>query len=64
MKAETARVVAGLQRAMQAEVEGYYFYKMAAQSTSDPQGREVFEELADEGQQHFEFLRDQLAALE
>lgn len=63
MESETARIADGLRAAMQAETEGYYFYKMAAQSTSDSKGREVFEDLAREEQKHFEFLRDQLAAL-
>ena len=38
----------GLVKAMQAEHEGRYFYLMAADTTTDPQGREVFQRLADE----------------
>jgi hypothetical protein len=57
------RVLQGLVRAMQAEREGHYFYKMAASATEDPKGREVFGRLADEEIAHFEFLRAQYKSL-
>ena len=57
------RVLQGLVRAMQAEREGHYFYKMAAGATEDPKGREVFTRLADEENGHFEFLRAQYKSL-
>ncbi|MBU0753622.1 MAG: ferritin family protein [Planctomycetes bacterium] len=47
----------GLAKAMQAENEGRHFYLMAAQNTKDAQGKEVFEQLADEEQDHFNFLQ-------
>jgi rubrerythrin len=50
-------VLRALVKAMQAEREGHYFYKMAASATLDPKGREVFGRLADEEIAHFEFLR-------
>jgi rubrerythrin len=53
------RILDGLERAMRAEREGHYFYKMAAGATADPKGREVFARLADEESGHFEFLRAQ-----
>lgn len=49
----------GILSAMQAENEGQHFYLMAAQTTRDPKGREVFERLAKEEQDHFTFLRAQ-----
>jgi len=57
------RVLQGLVRAMQAEREGHYFYKMAATATADAKGREVLTRLADEEIGHFEFLRAQYRSL-
>ena len=59
----TKRIAASLEKAMQAEIEGHHFYKMAAQSTQDVKGREVFQYLADEEQDHFEFLKAQLESI-
>lgn len=53
------QIASGILSAMQAENEGQHFYLMAAQSTTDPKGREVFERLAKEEKDHFEFLRAQ-----
>jgi rubrerythrin len=41
---------------MQAERIGHEFYKNAAQTTTDPTGRDTFLQLAREEQEHFEFL--------
>ena len=49
-------VLDGLKLAIKAENEGQYFYKMAAQSTSDPKGKEVFNELAEEERLHESYL--------
>lgn len=57
------RIEEGLVKAMQAEHEGRYFYLMAADTTTDPQGREVFQRLAAEEQEHYEFLSAQLQAI-
>jgi len=57
MDPKNAELVAALRAAMQAERTGYEFYKMAAASTQDPEGKKTFEMLAAEEQQHFEFLR-------
>jgi rubrerythrin len=57
------RVMEGLQKAIEAEVEGHHFYKMAASSTADEHGKEVFNVLAAEELDHARFLRAQLAAL-
>ena len=53
----------GLRQAMLAEQEGHHFYQMAARATDDPQGRQVFERLAAEELDHFEFLKAQLGAV-
>ncbi len=57
------RIADGLMKAYQAEVDGHNFYRMAAQSTSDPRGREVFELLAKEEEDHARFLQAQHAAI-
>jgi rubrerythrin len=49
-------MIEGLRQAMQAERTGHEFYKMAAKTTEDPAGREVFEQLAQEEAEHFNFL--------
>ena len=49
----------GLFKAIQAEGDGYHFYLMAARSTDDPKGQEVFETLADEELEHQRFLKAQ-----
>lgn len=49
----------GLLSAMRAEHEGHHFYRMAAQSTDDDKGKQVFERLAAEELEHFEFLKAQ-----
>ncbi len=48
----------GLMRAMKAERDGNSFYLMAANSTSDPKGRQVFETLAKEEMDHLLFLKE------
>ncbi len=49
-------LLAGIREAMQAERHGHTFYKTAAMNTVDPKGKEVFEQLAREELEHFEFL--------
>jgi rubrerythrin len=56
---ETDMILAGLKQAMQAEVDGHNFYKMAANSTSDEQGKEVFNQLAKDEVEHYTFLKAQ-----
>jgi rubrerythrin len=62
-QATRKRLAQGLARAMQAETDGHHFYRMAAQSTPDPKGREVFEQLAREELEHFNFLKAQQHAI-
>jgi rubrerythrin len=57
------RIAEGLMKAYQAEVDGHNFYRMAAQSTTDARGREVFELLAREEEGHARFLQAQHAAI-
>ncbi|MFH0882333.1 MAG: ferritin family protein [bacterium] len=51
------RITEGLKKAIQLEGDGYNFYRMAANGTSDPKGREVFDMLAREEAEHARFLR-------
>lgn len=51
------KIVDALRKAIQAEIEGQHFYRMAARSTDDPRGREVFEQLAQDEISHERFLR-------
>ena len=64
MNDKTRRIVEGLEEAMKAETDGYHFYMMAASSTSDEKGQEVFRQLAEEELAHLRFLRRQRDALE
>jgi rubrerythrin len=59
---ENKRVTEGLKQAIQAEIDGYHFYMMAARSTDDDKGREVFEKLADDEKEHVRFLSIQYNA--
>jgi rubrerythrin len=52
-----------LAEAIETERHGQHFYRMAARSTSDPKGKEVFTVLAAEEEQHEHFLEAQHAAL-
>ena len=51
------KIAEALRSAMQAENEGYYFYVMAARNTEDPQGKQVFQYMADEEMKHFNFIK-------
>jgi rubrerythrin len=54
-----ARVVEGIEQAIQAETSGHHFYLMAGQSTTDPKGKQVFATLAEEELDHLRFLQNQ-----
>lgn len=58
------RLSAGLKKAIQAEVEGYHFYMMAASNTPDPKGRTVFTSLAEDEKDHARFLQLQYDAVQ
>ncbi len=53
----------GLLKAIKAERYGHSFYLMAAKSTEDAKGREVFEILAREELDHMQFLKDQYKSI-
>ena len=59
MDAATKQVAEGLKKAIQTELDGYHFFRMAAATTQDPKGREVFDALAREELEHERFLRAQ-----
>jgi rubrerythrin len=63
MTEKSDQIAAGLAEAIKAETNGYHFYMMAASSTSDEQGREVFTQLAQEELSHLQFLKRQHEAL-
>jgi rubrerythrin len=63
MDPTTQRTIDGLRQAMQAEHDGHHFYRMAATTTADPKGREIFEQLAGEEKEHYLFLDRQLEAV-
>jgi rubrerythrin len=56
MDESTKELIKGLREAMQAERTGHTFYKHAATTTQDLRGKQVFEQLAREELEHFEFL--------
>ena len=53
----------GLQKAIKAEKYGHSFYLMAAKSTEDAKGQEVFKTLAREELDHMKFLKDQYESI-
>ena len=56
-------ILEGLKTAIQAEGDGHVFYLMAAKTTEDEKGREVFLTLAEEEQNHLAFLKAQYKSL-
>jgi len=64
MDAATERILEGLKKAIQAEVEGHHFYLMAAKTTEDARGREVFAQLAEDEVEHAKFLQAQFRAVQ
>ena len=57
------KIAKGVAEAIRTENEGRYFYLMAANSTTDPKGKVVFETLADEELVHLKFLKKQYLSL-
>jgi len=60
---EISKAIEGLQTALQTELNGIEFYKMAAQNTEDINGKQTFQMLADDEQKHFTALQKQYASL-
>ncbi len=52
MSDKRSGVVEALQLAIETEKKGYRFYRIAAESTSDPKGKEVFNQLAQDEIEH------------
>ena len=57
------KVAKGIAEAIRTENDGKYFYLMAANSTTDPKGKEVFETLAGEEEIHLKYLKKQYLSL-
>ena len=61
---EAAQAVAkALAEAVKAESDGHSFYKMAALSSQDDKGRQIFDQLAEEELDHKRFLMAQYKAI-
>ncbi len=56
---ETRKALEGLKIAMQTELNGIEFYRLAAEKTEDPKGKEVFKTLAEDEIKHFQELKKQ-----
>ncbi|MGB9721881.1 MAG: ferritin family protein [bacterium] len=56
---EVKKAIEGLKIAMQTELNGIEFYKIAAEKTEDMKGKEVFKTLAEDEIKHFNELRRQ-----
>ncbi len=54
---ESERIIAGIKEAMLAERQGIEFYTVAARTTADEKGKEVFLMLAAEEGRHLDYLR-------
>ena len=57
------RLQSMLEKALQAERDGYALYSMAAERAEDPGAREMFERLAEDEKHHHETLQKQYMAL-
>lgn len=58
-----SEAIKGLETALQTELNGIEFYRLAAEKTTDPKGKKVFEMLATDEYKHFETLQKQYASL-
>jgi len=63
MTTANEKILAALRTAMEAEMTGHHFYKNAAATTEDPQGKATFERLAEEGLLHFNYLKKQYGSI-
>lgn len=60
---ERSKSIKGLMTALQTELNGIEFYKIAAEKTEDAKGKKVFQMLADDELKHFNTLQQQYQAL-
>jgi rubrerythrin len=63
MNESTAALAEGLVKAIQAERDAYSFYRMAAGSTDDPKGKEMFGMLSEEEAGHAFYLEAQYRSI-
>lgn len=63
MADEKQQLAEGLLKAIKAERYGQDFYLMAAMSTDDPKGKDVFQRLAAEEAEHMQFLSTQYQSI-
>lgn len=63
MTENKTKILEGLKTAMEAELTGLNFYKNAAETTSDPKGKEAFLRMANEEEAHFKYLRRQYQSI-
>jgi rubrerythrin len=54
---DTMKILESLRIALQTELNGIQFYRLAAERTNDPKGKEVFSLLARDEEIHFEELK-------
>jgi rubrerythrin len=64
MEADVKKALGALRMAIRVEQAGYRFYRRAAEETGDPQGRALFNRLAEDEVAHESILRTRLKALE
>ncbi len=64
MDPATETLLEVIAEAIRAEVDGNSFYMMAAKTTEDPKGREVFERLANDEVAHAQFLQAQYDSIQ
>ncbi len=60
---EQAKAIQGLLTALQTELNGIEFYKMAAEKTKDEKGKKAFQMLADDELKHFNVVQQQYKSL-
>ena len=56
---QNQEILDGLKTAMEAELTGFNFYKMAAENVTDPKAKETLADMAQEEMGHFKYLRHQ-----
>lgn len=57
MAKNNRKAIEGLKTALQTELNGINFYRMASETTADPKGKEVFASLASDEAKHFNELK-------
>lgn len=60
---DRSKAIEGLETALQTELNGIEFYRVAAQQTEDVKGKKVFQMLADDELKHFNALQQQYSSL-